>query len=84
MKRLTKRERAQVVELLRCAADLATRTARPIAHAAMYLGYEDGSLAFMRAINARCAVAVAVPVQDGVYREQILEAALRVELGEWP
>jgi hypothetical protein len=81
---MTRRERAAVVELLRCAADRATATVRPISTTARLLGYPEGSAVFDLAIAARCDVAFAVPFDDEAYRWQILEAAARVEEGTWP
>lgn len=79
---MTKKEREQVVELLRCAADMADIAMIPITRASGALGHDDNSDVWWLARNARIAV-------DGEslwpeQRTSLLEAALRVEQGEWP
>ena len=71
---MTKRQRAQVVELLRCAADQNIS----LGIAACYLGLSDwhrhqAFLPWDSSYN-----------WFSDYREQCLEAAARVEEGSWP
>lgn len=87
---MTKRERAQVVELLRCAAD---QRADGIGLNGMF----DGAVS-LRAADQTIALAwnVLISVQRGHlirtvvgivdewYRAELLEAAARVEEGSWP
>ena len=84
---MTKRERAQVVELLRCAADFRDdgsvwphdEKLNGIGAARSWLGLGDEY--WERAVDAREAV-----YADGEmsYRAACLEAAARVEEGSWP
>jgi hypothetical protein len=81
---MTKRERARVVELLRCAADARERGSRQLNgryRAAEGLSIPDD----LRAIawNAFRQTSRG-EVSDEGYRTELLEAALRVERGEWP
>jgi hypothetical protein len=81
---MTKRERARVVELLRCAADVdVTEGAMvPITRACRALGLDDNCDIWWHARNARIAVDM-----ESLWPEQhtsLLEAALRVEQGDWP
>lgn len=86
---MTKRVRAQVVELLRCAADIPG-----LATAAVMLGADMIALIDRTGLYGRAYLALA-DVQrqtydsseiynDGPFRRDLLEAALRVEEGEWP
>lgn len=79
---LSKRQRAQVVELLRCAADVVLDTPLPISQAQYWLDAPD-EIKDM-AIAARYAITGDHCYDDERYRAEILEAALRVEQGEWP
>lgn len=81
---MTRRQRAQVVELLRCAADL-----QSLASAGYALGYCDG----IRPCSKVYALADEAYTQiHGIpsswywarCRGPLLEAAVRVEAGEWP
>jgi hypothetical protein len=74
--RLTKRERAQVVELLKCGADVGS-----LGMASFVMGGDNNIWAY------------AVDAQTEVFRERgwrlnyetaCLEAAARVEAGQWP
>lgn len=78
---MTKRERAQVVELLRCAADCQQSYRAPIAGACcdLYGGLQTN--AFDLAHAAKDDVPD-LGLED--YQTRLLEAALRVEQGEWP
>ncbi len=81
--RISKRERAQIVELLRCAADLLVsgRSMFPRLDAARYLDIPNTllTLDIIDTASEACA-------DVGGPRNQfnLLEAAARVELGEWP
>jgi hypothetical protein len=88
---MTKRERAQVVELLRCAVEKDKNGAGGIFGSVMAL-YEPTAAnssdltgkvrrLWMLACRARDAVG---PWWSLHYDFQCLEAALRVEQGEWP
>ncbi len=85
---MTKRERAQVVELLRCAADESPGVAsigggiNGIVRASMGLGL-DGWMTYAagQAYNATVS-GQALTYED--HRARLLEAARRVEDGEWP
>ena len=84
---MTKRQRAQVVELLRCAADLENtgRCQAPIAEACHWFGYEPFAFPFGPAVDARADVQWSLPVQRHDDKVAILlEAAQRVEDGDWP
>lgn len=88
---MNKRERAQVVELLQCAADCCcdrpgdkTITA-PYYEALAAVGSKHHHVAWL----ARCAVMVerfGDTMECGTveYRDVLLEAAARVEEGSWP
>lgn len=80
---MTKKQRAQVVELLRCAHE-----ARGIGNAAEFLGLYRGP-AWGAAINAWEATADAITEARGnlagvTYEDVCLEAAASVEEGSWP
>ncbi len=82
---MTKRERARVVELLRCAADNLSPTSKSAWTDA--LDGLDVSLGVeMSATRAFGVVADGRELTRGsdLGRALYLEAALRVELGEWP
>lgn len=79
---MTKRERAQVVELLRCAADNTQSDDLP-----GFAPFTDASMAF--AGYGGLAWAAVLAVCDPLSREHddldtFLEAAARVEEGNWP
>ena len=85
---MTKRQRAQVVELLRCAADSAPGIGLNGMFAAKnYVSI--GGVVFALAWKALLAVSPdwrrggLSPVDEG-YRRGLLEAAARVEEGSWP
>ncbi len=84
---MTKRQRAQVVELLRCAADNLTPTSRGAWTEALD-GVEATLSVEMSATGAYGTVANGRLLTGGIDHElgrhMYLEAALRVELGEWP
>jgi hypothetical protein len=71
---MTKRQRAQVVELLRCAADVGS-----ISHADEWFGFVDRSV-----WNSAFQALVDVPDEVQEYELRLLEAAARVEEGSWP
>lgn len=81
---MTKRQRAQVVELLRCAADVSS-----IVRAAYNTGHADGvnpcSRVFLLAREAYGDIPGVIHA-EGYYHhpEFCLEAAQLVEDGEWP
>lgn len=77
---MTKRERAQVVELLRCAAD---GPCPGIEGAARDLGHGDEYEDKIYALAMRAWYAVPIAAKDS-YRSLCLEAAVRVEEGSWP
>jgi hypothetical protein len=83
---VTKRQRAQVVELLRCGADIVNEAVIPLTCAQRYLGLNEEDL--FDADRARVQVSregITVPFMDGeIYRYWLLEAAQRVEEGSWP
>lgn len=82
--KISARQRAQVVELLRCAADIAVAHGRPIATARFWLGQRQYAL-WNFALNARESVGgYGIPSDNEQYRAQLLEAAARVESEEWP
>lgn len=77
---MTKKERAQVVELLRCCAD----SGISLTHTAMELGLGEWHAA--TAIGAKtdvCIGSASAPRHPSAMEEE-LEAALRIEQGEWP
>ena len=78
---MTKKQRAQVVELLRCAADLVDRSLLPVRYACEYLNRPWRHMDI--ALLARQSLGEMTPATEG-YRRDLLEAALRVEQGEWP
>lgn len=73
---MTKKQRAQVVELLRCAADL-----NGIGNAAYAMGIEHGQVHDLAIDATRC---VRVRIGHGEYAIGCLEAAARVEERSWP
>lgn len=86
---MTARQRAQVVELLRCAAD------RLLVGASMIQPFTDTAVAIDGAPNRRVLVTARDVMHEialhwwGEFNnvqtaEAALEAAARVELGEWP
>lgn len=77
---MTKRERAQVVELLRCAADGGTLSPwPPIPNTIEWLAWEA-----KRAINADESLTYNQRWGGRTYQWRLLEAAQRVEEGTWP
>jgi hypothetical protein len=94
---MTKKERAQVVELLRCAADLEINEPNSrgcsLGDAGQHLRWD---LVAPRACVSRLSLITAMGELEGVvdgeprlvsgtgYQWLLLEAALRVEQGEWP
>lgn len=84
---MTKRERAQVVELLRCAADSLQSERDPGGfHSAAYsLGHEPGSRIKRAAWDAKASCpGDGGCLDDDAYLALLLEAAQRVEDCEWP
>lgn len=77
---MTKRERAQVVKLLRCAADDAQTGAFTRAQEA--IGPVSGCV-YYNAVSAFDSSPFVGFDTEG-YRERLLEAAARVEEGSWP
>lgn len=79
---MTERERAQVVELLLCAAD-ENPVMKPLPNG---LGAAEVNL--MPDMTIACAAWDAYYAvkteQPGMYRHELLEAAARVHLHEWP
>ncbi len=80
---MTKRERAQVVELLRCGADGLTRLWHSPGWAAANFIGADPSVAAL-ANKAVDAIDPATHVERDDFRTIALEAAARVEEGTWP
>lgn len=87
---MSKRQRAQVVELLRCAADNSMRfqwsglysTAIELGLLTPWRRLASGVVAWRKATQARQAVH---GEGDWLgYGHELLEAALRVEQGDWP
>lgn len=81
---MTKRQRAQVVELLRCAADRSS-----LADAGYSMGHCDGihPCARVYAFAARAYETLPDIIHGGgwySYPEALLEAAACVEEGSWP
>jgi hypothetical protein len=78
---MTRRERAQVVELLRCAAD----GDRPNG---IFPAMENIGAKYMPigadAVDSVSGINWGGYSDDEQYRAELLEAALRVEQGEWP
>ena len=83
---MTRRQREQVVELLRCAADLARFSYAEGIHTAAYeldmLIPPAGTKLKEMAIRARREVNV--DMGFGPYEDSCLEAAARIEEGSWP
>jgi hypothetical protein len=78
---MTKKQRAQVVELLRCAADIRiTGTMIPRARAAYLLGTPERT----QRLAEDAWTAVLNDVGMSLYQYELLEAAARVEEGSWP
>ena len=84
--KMTKKQRAEVVELLRCGADCVDEGLTPLTYACRYLDMSDSVLS--SAVDARCAVSRALRtprfLEGSEYRYELLEAAQRVEDKEWP
>lgn len=97
---MTREEREQVVELLRCAADVDPHaendmdTLGPVL-AGWYLGHRSDSTFAPDRVSDLAAVAWQSVAQDlgikwphrvsaDAYRLELLEAAARVEEGSWP
>lgn len=80
--RVTKRQRAQVVELLRCAAD------RCIFDDTFAFGWTRSALGLRQGgkiHNLTCrALTETVGLHGFDWRRDLLEAAARVEEGSWP
>jgi hypothetical protein len=83
---VTKREREQVVELLRCAADIDELfDSIGIVCAGWWLGYVDFISHCERPYElAQEAVSSVLSNGQMEYSERLLEAAARVEEGTWP
>ena len=81
--RLAKKEREQVVELLRCAADMVQREHLPFGTACNDLDLSPGCVVIETARDAAIGALNACEGPDWVTCGY-LEAALRVEAGEWP
>lgn len=82
--RLSKKQRDEVVDLLRCAADFqfVGATTFPMMMAVEYTGIDHP--AFLIAIDALKAATPDDTPPGRLYGERMLEAAMRVELEEWP
>lgn len=87
--RLSKSQRAQVVELLRCAAELAV-VEHPFGElfghapaASKFTGASASVRAFAELAATNAMGGSSAPDRD-TFIANVLEAALRVELGEWP
>lgn len=83
---MTKRERAQVVELLRCGADAIRMDG--LTSARLWVSEIEQSLALL-CFGAEMATAESqglnfYALTDDMRADLCLEAALRVEQGEWP
>lgn len=76
---MTKRHRAQVVELLRCAADAGMDGETPVGllSAGDEFSVEVNDLAWDAYYSVRTE-------EPGRFRLELLEAAARVEEGSWP
>jgi len=90
MTHLTRKQRAEVVELLRCAAD-GQRNGPGLAWAAADLGYVDFINPCSRVYSLACDAYMQISgIPSEWYwvnwrrRRGLLEAALRVEQGLWP
>lgn len=91
---MTKKQRAEVVELLRCAADVVHETLMPIWKATCALGFGESCTQHKAALAAMQNAAISrggaatMPADDiegdNEYRARCLEAAQRVEDKEWP
>ena len=80
---MTRAERAAVVELLRCAADLWNVNGNGIGVASVFL--ESGNMRWCCAVEAWDATAGNGEGLAGwTYADVCLEAAQRVEEGSWP
>lgn len=88
--RITKRQRAQVVELLRLATDAEDDSCRGaplgLCNAEWYLGGEIDNAIYDAALRAKNAASVVGLYDDADedYRHACLEAAARIEEGRWP
>lgn len=89
MTKLGKRQRAQVVELLRCAAELAV-VEHPIGElfghapaASKFTGASPSVRAFAELAATDAMGGSSAPDRD-TFIANVLEAALRVEMGLWP
>jgi hypothetical protein len=80
--KLTKKQRAEVVELLRCAVNHVFDTKLPIYRAKCWLDASDQIEDL--AIAAKQHVTEDPCYDDHVYLATLLEAAARVEEGSWP
>jgi hypothetical protein len=79
---VTKRQRAQVVELLKCAADFRKPwSINGLSDARDAIGVDFS--AFLTAMDATASVAPGFVTYADMHAG-LLEAAARVELGEWP
>lgn len=83
MGKLTQEQREQVVELLRCAADVGQRNEGPVLCAALNLGLPLGGATVDIALRAWSDVLGDAIEDDGAIAA-VLEAAQRVEEGSWP
>jgi hypothetical protein len=87
---MTRRERAQVVELLRCAADCRPDNVglNGMFDTACWLDLEghwqDKAWQAINAVPTHSTVFQVVGTVDEEYRRVLLEAAARVEEGTWP
>lgn len=80
MRRLGKRRRRKVVELLRCGADGSS-----LVWAGHGTGHYDGVEPCSRIFTLVWLAYDAVKTEDAfAHRAELLEAVLRVEIGEWP
>jgi hypothetical protein len=78
---MTKRKRAQVVELLRCAADLWVCGEGGIGNAAFHL---DSHMVWLSAVSSWDRAAESMCIwADVTYGDVCLEAAANVEDGSW-
>lgn len=89
MRRIAKKTRERVVELLRCAAELAV-VEHPIGElfghapaASKFTGASASVRAFAELAATNAMGGSSAPDRD-TFIANVLEAALRVELGEWP
>jgi hypothetical protein len=78
---MTKRQRAQVVEFLRCAAEARiTGMMLPRVTATDWLDASEATAEFAE----KAWIAVCNDVGMSLYQYELLEAAARVEEGSWP